>query len=558
MNKNSYFLCLLTAASLALAGCNSSSSGGSDDDNGDNGGNGGNGGGSADVSAVCDANVSLASSGDGVGSAGYDGLRFYRVADSLCAFDASAGVAFAVDDNDGDVLQGVVTSYSRSGGNLTVDGVIYVADDHIRFADSAASAGSVSPTQISSEDNASAIDTMSFVPDFAAANNGTLVYRKGTDGWFAVQRGFGASSDPVALGDDREPIGPLYNGDQLTHAIIRDGNRLVLSEVSDLSDEAEELLDGGVFFGMTNYVGMFDDGTAVLAVGSDFYFLDPGSKELEKASGDAAESANNLSGFGALISRSIRIDDVMYLALTDDGKAVLLEIDKTAQEINVVDSAEPDNTTPVLLVVNDDYIGWGWSHGLGQEGESAVVVIERADYNNTEKVFEGGEDVVVTSQVPAHIGDWIFFNTADGDANYSAHYVALETNGTVTDLDDASWQGGMVDVGATTNPFYVPDTRLDTVLLNDRNGDEEIQARAADDPSDTTILGALPAQNPPADTMAPPRLLLGASYTLGPARLVSYGSGLAETLLYLDTRHSDSLVEIGEVEPDPIIVQGGF
>ncbi|MCH8550937.1 MAG: hypothetical protein LAT62_03305 [Natronospirillum sp.] len=553
MKANLYTVAVTLGTALLLVGCNSSSSSSSNgsDDNGDSGG-------SADVSAVCDANVSVASNDSGVGSDGYDGLRFYRVADSVCAFDADAGVAFGVDDNDGDALELVVTSYSRSGGDLTADGVIYVADDHLWFADSDASAGSVSPTQVSSEDNASAIDMMSFAPDFAAANNGTLVYRKGADGWFAVQRGFGASSDPVALGDNREPLGPLYDGDQLTHAIIRDGSRLVLSEVSDLSGEAEELLDGGVISGFTNYVGMFGDGTAVLAVGSDFYFLDPGSKQLEKASGDAAETANNLSGFGALVSRGIRIDDVMYLALTDDGQAVLSEIDKTSQEINIVDEAETDNTTPVLLVVNDDYIGWGWSHGLGQEGESAVVVIERENHNNKDKVYNGGEDVIVTSQVPAHIGDWIFFNTADGDANYSARYVALETPGTVTELDDASWQGGLIDVSTTTMPFYVPDTRLDTVLLNDRNGEEEIQARAADDPSESTTLGKLPAQSPPADTMAPPRLLLGATSTLGPARLVSYGSGLAEILFYLDTRHSDSMVEIGEVEPDPIIIQGGF
>lgn len=558
---------LLTVASslvtaMLLVGCNSSSSSSSDDDNGDSGG------GSADVSAVCDASVSLASNGNGVGSAGYDGLRYYRAGNALCAFDTDSGTAFNVDTNSESFMELVVTAFERSGGSLSSHGVVYVADSHIWYADTDSAAGSVSPRQISSEEASEDITQMVLAPDYQDSSKGSLVYNKGAEGWFAAGLSDSSSTDPVAFGDNRVPVGPFYDGDQLTHWIVRDSsdNRLILVAVSDVATEAVELETG---VGLVNYVGEFGNSDALLAVGDDFMFLQDGGTgpELSATSGNGSELAGGLSGLGFVTSIALTMDDVIFLALQRDDNAVLLEADAAEDTVEVrFEDQNAGSSAPVLVTANDDKVVMAWSFSLGQEGHSGIVVTDQGG-GSTQTILVS-DDTIINSPVQGRSGDWVYFNVTDvsdeENPEYSARFFNISDTDDITTLDGAAWTGSTANVDGARTLNYSVDTMVDAVLMiQKQEGESEDKVLAYDalDPdSGSAELGTIPGVTGPTASIAPVQQLIGSPLGMGPGRLFVHGQGTEQTLLYLDTRHTGSLVEIGKVDMDNAVVsvQGGF
>lgn len=549
---------LMTAASLVLAGCNSSSPAGDGD----------GGGGSADVSAVCEANVSLASNGNGVG---YEGLRYYRAGNALCAFDTNSGTAFSVDTNSESNMELVVTDYVRSGENLTSPGVAYVADGHIWYADTASSAGSVSPRQVSSEAKSQDIVQMALAPDHQDGGKGSLVYNKVGEGWLAAEIDQNSSVDPIAFGDSRIPIGPYYDGDQLTHWIVHDTNsaRLILVEVSDVATETAQL-ETDVF--SVNYVGFFANSNALLGIGDKFMFLEENGTgpELVEATGDGFDAAGGLAGLGFVASAALTVENTIFLGLQNDDKALLLEADAISNEVTVIDEdSTAGDSFPVLVTAQDDHVAWAWTHSAAQdEGESGLVVIDRTGDTPSKNTVTGGEDIIIGTSVIGRADGWVYYSTTDlsdeQNPEYSAHFFDVTDPNSVTTLDDASWTGSTANVGSSGNLNYSADAVVDAVLLIQKQSgesDDKVLAYDATTPtSGSTELGTIPGVSGLAASIAPVQKLLGSSLGLGPGRLFVHGQGTNQTLLYMDTGHSGSLVELGEMDSlDAVVsVQSGF
>ncbi|TGG95165.1 hypothetical protein E4656_01720 [Natronospirillum operosum] len=544
---------LMAAAATLLVACNDSSSSSS---------------GNGSTSISCDANVSVTAGGNGVGSSGYEGLRYFRAGDELCALDTGAGTSFSVATNSESTMDLVVTDYERAGGTLSSPGVVFVADGHIWYADTASAAGSVSPRQVSSESDSGDIVEMVLAPDYQDASKGSLAYHKPGEGWFAVEVDQNSSTDPVSFGDDHIPVGPYYDGDQLTHWIVRDSSdsRLILVEVPDVATETVELEEN---VGFVSYVGAVANSDALLAVGDDFMFLQEGGTdpELVAATGNGADAAGGLIGLGSITSTALTKDTSIFLGVQHDDNAVLLEADAVEGTVEVLfEDGNAGKSSPVLVTANDDSVIMAWSFNLGQEGHSGVAIVPQGGGNLQTLLVS--DDIIINSPVQGRSGDWVYFNVTDvsdeDSPEYSARYFNVTDTDDITTLDDAAWTGSTVNVDSSRTLDYSVDATVDAVLLiQKQQGESEDKVLAYDalDPEGGAVeLGTIPGLTGPVAAIAPIQQLLGPPTGMGPGRLYVHGQGTDQTLLYLDTRHSDSLVELIEADVDDAVinVQGGF
>lgn len=505
----------------------------------------------------CAAQVAVPDNGEGLTTnANYQGLHYYALGTNLCAFDPGAGTAFEVDRTASDALTPAFTLYSEDSGGASIQGLVYIRDNHLRFTPTGQHSASAppSPRQISSEDRADEVSRLFAGFDRSDSDRVSIAYRlpmpDGVDEWFATELSDTDTVAPTPFGTNRRPLGPVNSADgQLTGWILHDSSAekddLVLVSIDNVNED-EQTLKADLNSASVNFMVQLDSGGSIIAVvrpgETEFFHLDPGTSSVTSVGSIPAEVDGTNSAFATN-------GEVLYVAQTvsdaeGDNQARLYRVDTDPAQFREIDRASQNDTVPAQVTTTDFAVAWAWNTRLSLDGPSGVFLVQ-----------DDAEDAVTTIRDnAASDNNRVFSSLARGsqenriyfterNKNTGGAYRAFAVNTTQPDtpdiaveMENARWVGSSQPAGVHERIGVTPPARMSEVFLTRLTTDgAELLAFDAGNPGVDTgsvVLGPVrsgTSSRPPAPSIT--------AFGLGPHRVIQTGNDLR----VLDSRHSDSL-----------------
>ncbi|MCH8550934.1 MAG: hypothetical protein LAT62_03290 [Natronospirillum sp.] len=564
-------------SSALLIACNDSGSSSSSSGNGDNGnGNGDNGNGDNDngqLTVNCEANLDLADNNDGLSREGHSGLSFFAVQDRVCALDSEQGTVFEVARSDnGEDVQQMDTHFSTdASGEMTIEGVVYAMDEHLWWADADASAGGVTPRQISSESRGEDVDSLRVEPDYQNSDNALVVYRLDTEFWYAVPVDAATSQDPAALElPDDGAVSVIAVRDEdgaIEGLILPQGDpsefTMVFRDIDALDDEGTELDDLSDNLQVLK-VGRLDSGDLLIQTRAGY--VRAFDREEQELSDPVAIDALDDGVVNLVVTTRYANDgENVYIADHDSDGARLtrLSIDSGEPDIEILRSdIEDAEDFPKFVTTTDDHIVWAYS--IEDSDDQIIEVVESIEKADTDQVADYSlpENLVIRDGIGSIGEPWVhtsgnkvFFNASsrsfpdpEGET-FRAYWLEPDADPDALNYrEDQNWRLALSD--PTIHPAVgLARQERSEILVVAR--DEDVS-----DSSEEDFATAVPASEPDADGVElgkygadggpiGPFLLSSADYGFGPGRLAMRSmTGGENTLYWLDVRHEDSMKPI--------------